>query len=135
MAPTLQQARFQELASTRGIDAVTQLALPDGTLILTALKGDEVLVVEALDGNGRPLHELDPVAVLRRLGVVREQALAQAERVLDAIANLTAIRRADGEDVNIAEIAREAGLTRKTLYLRLEAAAIADKRKRSRITS
>lgn len=133
MPPTPQQARFEKLASKSGIEAVAQMRLPDGTTILTATTGGELVAVEALDADGRRLDELDPLGLLRRLGVVREQALTTASQALDAIVNLTAIRQADGADVNLAEVAREGGVgARQTLYDRLQAVEVAGKSKRTR---
>lgn len=137
MPPSHADARLQELASTPGLEAVAALPLPDGTVILTARNADgEVMTVEAIDGSGVRLHDVDPLGVIRRLGMHREAAKLAETQLLDAIVNLAAIRQADGEDLNLTELAREAGgMSRTTLYARLESASIASKRRRAKVPS
>lgn len=126
MPPTAQQARFQELASKEGHDAVTAHPLPDGTLILTARNSaGKIVTVEVLDGNGGRLELADPLGAIRRLGMFRTMALEEVDKLTAAIANLLALRQAAGEELHLTELARESGLARQTLYSRVADAPLA----------
>jgi DNA-binding phage protein len=107
-------ARFHELANEHAAVARLELA-GAGTSLL------------ARDADGRPeLLEviargevLESAAALEVLAQSRGAIVRAAEQATDHLVAGIALRLQAGEDVNIAAIARDAGLSRQTIYTRL----------------
>src|SRR5687767_6185305 len=106
-----QTERFQTLASTSGIDSVSAIQSPDGTLVLIGRDKDgDVVTVEGVDHDGRRLEQLDPPAFRRRLGEARKAALVQAAQITEALVAHLAICQADGEELKLTELHRDTGI-------------------------
>jgi transcriptional regulator of acetoin/glycerol metabolism len=114
-----QQLRFTALANDHA--AVSVVHLPEGLGLLARDEDGAVVVVEVLDGDGRTVR-IDEA--LRITGAARQQAARTLEQSTDLAIALVAL----DEDTprNLAETARELGMSRTTLYARLDALQIAE---------
>jgi DNA-binding phage protein len=108
--------RFRELCNA--FDAVARLELAGaGTSLLARDAGNgRPEVLEVLDPLGKVLEHIDALELLAQARAALERATEQATEHL--LAGL-ALRIRAGQEVNLSAIAREAGLSRQTIYTRL----------------
>lgn len=92
--------------------AVSIVDLDEGLVALRALNADgEVITVRVLDVDGIGLA---PDDAIRALGATRQRAELLAEQATAGLVELLALREG-----NLTAAARDAGLSRQTLYNRL----------------
>lgn len=107
--------RFAELCNA--FDAVARLELAGtGTSLLARDNAGKPEVLELIDANGKAV-ELS--AALELLALSRAALVRAAEQATDHLIAGLALRIKAGEEVNLAGVARDAQLSRQTLYNRL----------------
>jgi cell division septum initiation protein DivIVA len=112
-----QDHRFRQLLNDGDNAGVAATPLPDGTLSIVARgKSGRVRHAEVLDPDGRPMLLPD---ALRALASARQQAQRMLDQATDHAVALMALA-GDDADLNIAAQARDLGLSRTTLYSRLD---------------
>lgn len=116
MPTTNQDQRIHALMGDYDAVATTPL---NGYVSVIARRADgRIARAEVLATDGQPL-EFD--AAVRRLGEARQNALALAERATEDLITHLALVESPGE-LNMTQIARDAGIARQTLYNRLDVA-------------
>lgn len=118
--PPAATARFAEL--TTDYAAVAEVALPAGLTSFVCRTAGGIAHVEVIDRAG---DQLEPAAALKAIAGNRRALAQAAEQMTDHALAHVALRQRAGEDVNLAELARELGVARQTIYNRLDALHIA----------
>lgn len=121
MTPSTAERIFRELCDAHA--GVSRLDLDAGA-------ARPLLSLAARDDSGRPTAAavvrgsdvLTAEQAVEVLGRARRRALVTAEQATEHLFAGLELRVRAGEDLNIAAIARETGLSRQTVYTRLEAA-------------
>lgn len=114
--PTAAQDRcLVDLTAVEGVVAVDAVLLPGGALSLTG-RAEDGRVVRAIAVNALG-EDLEPAAILDRLVAARAQAQRDEVNATRHLRAHVTAQVAAGADVNLAELARKAGIARSTLYL------------------
>lgn len=115
-----QTARMRALMDRH--DAVASVDLDDGLASLVARNAaGDVELVEVLDPDGEAIHR--PQVALNAIAHKRRRAVRELEQTTDHALALVALHPNDTGSVAL--IARELGISRQTLYTRLESTRVA----------
>lgn len=121
MAPSAAELRFRELCNDHA--AVARFDLGAQTSLVARDSSGAVTAAEVIDASGA---RLDPPIATAALVAARARAMREAELATDHLRASLQVRHAAGEELNLAQLARDVGIARSTLYVWLgetEAAA------------
>lgn len=116
-------ARDQRIAELQAQHAHVSAHPLDGLLVLIATNtAGDLEHAEVLDRAG---HRLPPDEAARRLANTHKLAQRVCDAATDGLVALIALQSAQGDDVNVSALARDANLARQTLYNRLATITVA----------
>lgn len=117
MPPSAAELRFRELCNDNA--AVARLDLGAQTSLVARDSSGAVTAAEVVDASGA---RLDPPIATSALVAARARAMSQADLASDHLRATLQVRHRAGEDLNLAQLARDVGIARSTLYLWLDEA-------------
>lgn len=120
-------ARDQRIVELQTKHAIVSAHPLDGLLVLIATNAaGDLEHAEVLDRAG---HSLPPDQAAQRLAIVHSMAQRVCDRATDGLVAIIALQNAQGDDVNVSALARDANLARQTLYNRLATITVAPDRR------